>query len=161
LQRIIFYIPALWEKPIEAEYINVIICNKKTKNHNRSVFMKNTIKLLGIIMIAVIGFSIAGCQEKIPVGDTGSGTVTASPNGVIVFGYTATENAMSQSCSITTNLSEPNKTFSINSENEKIISGLEANEVVNWTATVERGVLGRLVDDYEVNEVRLYGFMHE
>jgi hypothetical protein len=135
---------------------------KKTKNHWRSVFMKNTIKLLGIIaMITVIGFSIAGCQGETPVGDTVSGTVTASQEGEIIFGYIVNVTGPSLTCSVTTDLSGPNNAFSVNSEGEKTISGLQPNQSVNWTANVERGFLFRLVDDNGEKEVRLYGAMHE
>jgi hypothetical protein len=122
--------------------------------------MKNTIKLLGI-MITVIGFSMAGCwwQETYPVGDTISSTVTASPSGEIIFGYTA--DPASLTCTITTNLPEPNKAFSVSSGGEKTISELEANQIVSWSATVEMGYLFRLVDYDEVNEIHLYSSMHE
>jgi hypothetical protein len=126
--------------------------------------MKNTNKLLGIIVLtAAIGFSMAGCwwQEKIPVDDTISGTVTANSSGEIIFGYIVDVSGASLTCSITTNLSGSDKTFSINSGDEKVISGLQANQVVNWLAHVERGFLFRLVEYDEANEVHLIGAMHE
>ena len=42
----------------------VIIRQNKQDNTKRSVFMKNTLKILGIIaFIAVIGFPIVGCAS--------------------------------------------------------------------------------------------------
>jgi hypothetical protein len=124
--------------------------------------MKSTIKLLGIIaVIAVIGFSMAGCQETIPEGDTITGTVKASPEGEIVFGYTVDVSGPSLTCSITIVSSGSNKAFPVHSEYEKTISKLEPNEVVYWTATVERGFLFLRMDDNGEKEVRLCGAMHE
>jgi hypothetical protein len=121
--------------------------------------MKNTSKLLGItVLIAVIGFSMAGCPND--GSDTESGTVTANSSGEIIFSYDADEYYLFDSCSIKTDLPEPDNIFSINKGEKREISGLQENQVVKWKAVIKRGAL--TWSSYSSgSEVRLYGFMHE
>jgi hypothetical protein len=97
-------------------------------------------------LIAVIGFSMIGCQVIDKPPQTVSGKLTASSSGEIIFEYIALLDGVSQSCLITTNLPVPDNNFSLNTGNEKRISELQASQIVQYTATVEKGALYKDVD---------------
>ena len=122
--------------------------------------MKSTMKLLGIIaMITIIGFSMAGCPDTY-TDNTISGTITANSSGEIIFGYTAEEAMVSDTCLIKTDLPEPDNVFLISKDKERKFSDLQESQVVKWEATIKIGAL--TWNFYENDsEVRLYGFMHE
>ena len=115
--------------------------------------MKNFIKLLGnlnqarsakvplliVALVAAIGFAFVSCEE-----DQGeiSGWATASlRGGVVEFSYISSGNNASDKCTITTDLTGEYAKFTLVSSSMQIINDLQPGQVVNWTATIEKGKL--------------------
>jgi hypothetical protein len=108
--------------------------------------MKNFAKSLGIIaMVAVIGFSMAACDDGSKDDNGGGGSksasieATANGSGEIEIRWGAQSN--DTSCEITTNLPSPNDKFILtltsqgDPNSERIITGLTPSQKVTITVT--------------------------
>jgi hypothetical protein len=125
-------------------------CYKEAEIMKKEFVMKKTIKLIGIIVLAVvIGFSIAACGGS-GNGDGDSGNsksveATVGASGSIKITYSGDQD---MTVTVTTNLPAPNNSFTMTKVgDEKIIEGLTSGQKVNVKIAVS-GTISKL----EVNE---------
>jgi hypothetical protein len=114
-------------------------------------------KRLKFCIISLFSLLVFNCPSEDKYTSTQSGNLNASLYGEIIFEFRSFTVPKSPTCIITIYLPEPN-TFSLINGNEKRISGLQANQVVKWSATVEIGGLNARKED---NKVHLSAFMLE
>jgi len=125
----------------------------------KECFMNNTkkwnaiLRMVGFIaIVAMIGFSMAGCDEG---GDSSESVdVIVNSHGQIRIVFNGDEN---MNVKITTNLPAPNDSFTMTKVgDEKTITGLTSGQKVTVTITVS-GTIG-LLDAYEEATGMLVGF---
>ena len=114
-------------------------------------------KRLKFCIISLFSLLIFNCLPEDKFTNTQSGDLNASLYGEIIFEFTSFTAPKAPTCIITIYLPEPN-TFSLINGNEKRISGLQANQVVKWSATVD---IGRLDARKEDNKVHLSAYTEE
>ena len=95
-----------------------------------------------IAFSTLVVFSLIACNEPPEKEKTISGTITASPEGVVLFMYSRTKTDYPDYCTFSTDLPSPNDTFIVSippgeSTGKKEIEGLTAGQKVAWTATAE------------------------
>jgi len=96
-----------------------------------------------LVMVLVFGMMFAGCEEDEPQASgakTISGTATADGEGKLYFSFYR-DNDGAMSCDFTTNLPVPNNEFTLTHDVWKYITGLTSGQKVQWTATVETGLI--------------------
>ncbi|MCL2721911.1 MAG: hypothetical protein FWD47_11315 [Treponema sp.] len=105
--------------------------------------MKNAVKLIVIIAIIAIGFSMTACDGDGGGGDSVSVNITVNSSGNISIqhgGGSIPSGTAMPSIQITTNLSNPNNSFTLTNNytgdpnRNKDITGLTPGQVVSVTA---------------------------
>jgi hypothetical protein len=121
--------------------------------------MKLVTRLFGVAALAaVIGFTMAGCEDLFSTEHSISGTATAADLGYVRF-YLRAYNNYPIECKITTDLPAPYDSFTLygddyspeQSRGSKTID-LPEGKKVKWTATVPKGRLyDHSTDSYDVD----------
>jgi len=98
------------------------------------------IKLLGFIAIAaIIGFSMAACNDDDDTEVSRTFEATASSLGTITINHAG--GSIDHTATITTNLPAPNNKFQMEFESNKTITGLTAGQNVSVTVTIPSGYI--------------------
>ncbi len=111
--------------------------------------MKNTIKIIAILVLAVFFVSCSKDDKDNTIADT----ITADAEGTVTFMFSRLNQDLPESCTFTTNLPAPDNRFVLvgNPTGTREINGLEPGQAVNWTATTTSGKIYNSGSDINSN----------